>query len=81
MPPGKAEGWIRIAFIYAMHFLLTGKPFKAAIEKMISIKGDTDTNACIVGALIGAYHGLERMEMQQQIDKISLFKGKVSKRP
>ena len=81
VPPNKAEGWIKIAFTYAMHFLLAGAPFKKAIEKIINVKGDTDTNACIVGALLGAYHGLSGLDMQVQIDKICQYKGRVFKRP
>lgn len=61
VPPGKAEGWVKIAFSYAMHFLLTGLPFRRVIEHVIGMKGDTDTNACIVGALLGAYHGLDAL--------------------
>jgi ADP-ribosyl-[dinitrogen reductase] hydrolase len=64
-----------------MHFLLVGEQFRKAIEKTITIRGDTDTNACIVGALLGAYHGLTGMAMSEQIEKIYQFKGKVYKRP
>ena len=56
--PQKASGWIKIAFCYSMHFLLSKTSFKTAIEKIIKVKGDTDTNACIIGALLGAYYGL-----------------------
>jgi ADP-ribosylglycohydrolase len=41
-----------------MHFLLSDDSFEEAIRKIISVKGDTDTNACIIGALLGAYYGL-----------------------
>jgi ADP-ribosyl-[dinitrogen reductase] hydrolase len=56
--PQKSSGWIKIAFIYAIHFLISNIPFEEAIRKIISVKGDTDTNACIIGALLGASYGI-----------------------
>lgn len=50
-------GFIRIAFIHAFRHLHAGTPFVDAIRETLLGGGDTDTNACIVGGLIGAADG------------------------
>ena len=52
-------GFARYGFTYAFHFLYHGFGFKQAIIETLAMGGDTDTNACIVGGLLGAYHGLD----------------------
>jgi ADP-ribosyl-[dinitrogen reductase] hydrolase len=52
-------GFVRYGFTYAFHFLYHGFGFKQAILETLVMGGDTDTNACIVGGLLGAYHGLD----------------------
>lgn len=32
--------------------------YRDTIAEVVSLGGDTDTNACIVGGMIGAYHGI-----------------------
>ena len=44
--------------MYSFYYLKNEISYYAAIEEMISMGGDTDTNAAIVGGLLGAYHGL-----------------------
>ena len=51
------QGHVRIAFIHAFHHLLRATPYVEAIRSTMAGGGDTDTNACIVGGLIGALHG------------------------
>lgn len=51
------SGFIKIAFIHAFRHLILGTPYKEAIRETLSGGGDTDTNACIVGGLIGAAEG------------------------
>ena len=46
-------GLVKIAFTYAFRHLLFGSDCKSAIAKILKGRGDTDTNACIVGGLIG----------------------------
>jgi ADP-ribosylglycohydrolase len=42
-----------------------------AIKYLISSKGDTDTNACIAGGLLGVKLGLKGLaDMSDQISKI-----------
>ncbi|MCP3660555.1 MAG: hypothetical protein GY830_09695 [Bacteroidetes bacterium] len=50
-------GYARIAFERAFYHLWKGSSFYDAIKDTISEEGDTDTNACIVGGLLGAFHG------------------------
>jgi ADP-ribosylglycohydrolase len=35
--------------------------FEDALVSVIRAGGDTDTNACIVGGLLGAYHGIDKI--------------------
>jgi ADP-ribosyl-[dinitrogen reductase] hydrolase len=50
-------GFIKIAFTHAFRHLLLGTNYVEAIRETLSGGGDTDTNACIVGGLIGAACG------------------------
>ncbi|RKZ88434.1 MAG: hypothetical protein DRR19_12555 [Candidatus Parabeggiatoa sp. nov. 1] len=50
-------GFIKIAFVHAFRHLLLGTSYQDAISQTLSGGGDTDTNACIVGGLIGAACG------------------------
>lgn len=62
------SGWVRIAFSYSVYFAVKENDYKTAIKYLISAKGDTDTNACIAGGLLGAKLGLEKMkDMTDQI--------------
>ena len=54
-----ASGWIRIGFIHAFRLLLLDVSYEEAIREVLSGGGDTDTNAAIVGGLIGAAVGEE----------------------
>ena len=54
------QGWLRHGFVMAYYFLLrlTNEcNYGYAIKEAIRQGGDTDTNACIVGGLIGAAVG------------------------
>lgn len=50
-------GFVRIAFTHAFHHLIQNSSYESAIFETLLGGGDTDTNACIVGGLIGALHG------------------------
>lgn len=50
-------GYVRIAFTHAFHHLLVGSGYEQALRQVLAGGGDTDTNACIVGGLIGAQLG------------------------
>lgn len=51
------DGFVKIAFTHAFHHLNIGSNFSDAIRATLAGGGDTDTNACIVGGLMGALHG------------------------
>jgi ADP-ribosyl-[dinitrogen reductase] hydrolase len=50
-------GFVQIAFVHAFRHLLLGTSYQDAIQETLSGGGDTDTNACIVGGLVGAACG------------------------
>jgi len=50
-------GYVRIAFTHAFRHLQMETPFYDALHETLRGGGDTDTNGCIVGGLIGALHG------------------------
>ncbi len=52
-------GWVRIAFHNAFHQALSAPSFEEGVVDTVGRGGDTDTNAAIAGALLGAIHGRE----------------------
>jgi ADP-ribosyl-[dinitrogen reductase] hydrolase len=53
----RQQGWVLIALQNAFHRLLHAPSLEAGIVETVACGGDTDTNACIAGALLGAVHG------------------------
>jgi hypothetical protein len=51
-------GFVKIAFTLAFKHLAKASTYETAITETLRGGGDTDTNACIVGGLIGALHGV-----------------------
>lgn len=58
------QGWIRIAWRNAFWLLRRGLPLGEALSWTVAQGGDTDTNACIAGALLGAVQGREAIPAQ-----------------
>ena len=52
-----SAGFVRIAFTHAFHGLIRQHSYEEAISAVLAGGGDTDTNACIVGGLLGALNG------------------------
>ena len=52
-------GWVRIALQNAFYQLLHAPSLEAGVVATVMAGGDTDTNAAIAGALLGAVHGRE----------------------
>jgi len=50
-------GFVKYGFIHAFRHLMYKTSYIDAIFETLSGGGDTDTNTCIVGGLVGAYHG------------------------
>jgi ADP-ribosylglycohydrolase len=51
------DGFVRIAFTHAFRHLRSATPYVEALRETLAGGGDTDTNGCIVGGLLGALHG------------------------
>eukprot|EP01022_Parablepharisma_sp_SALTPOND_P013207 TRINITY_DN1742_c0_g1_i1.p1 TRINITY_DN1742_c0_g1~~TRINITY_DN1742_c0_g1_i1.p1 ORF type:complete len:421 (-),score=13.92 TRINITY_DN1742_c0_g1_i1:30-1292(-) len=75
---------LRHGFIWAIHLLRCGCEYEEAIRITLKQGGDTDTNACIVGGMIGAAIGYSRIP-QKMVKTILSFSaeksGKGIKRP
>ena len=53
------QGWVLTAFRNALWQLLHAENLEEAVVDTVQRGGDTDTNAAICGALLGAVHGRE----------------------
>lgn len=58
------QGWVLIALQNALYQLLHARSFEEAIVDTVARGGDTDTNAAICGALLGAVHGYSAIPYQ-----------------
>jgi hypothetical protein len=61
---GEAQGWVRIALQNAFYELLHAGSLEEGVRRTVRRGGDTDTNAAIAGALLGAVHGREAVPAQ-----------------
>jgi ADP-ribosyl-[dinitrogen reductase] hydrolase len=50
-------GFVKHGFVHAFRHLHLGSPYADALRETLFGGGDTDTNACIVGGLVGVLHG------------------------
>lgn len=55
---GESQGWVRIALQHAFFHLKHSTDFEVALVDTVKHGGDTDTNAAITGALLGATLGV-----------------------
>lgn len=53
------QGWVLVALQNAFYRLLHSESFEAGVIETVACGGDTDTNAAIAGALLGAVYGRE----------------------
>lgn len=58
------EGWVVVAFRNALYRLLHSRSFEAGVVRTVMEGYDTDTNAAICGALLGAVHGIDAVPLQ-----------------
>jgi ADP-ribosylglycohydrolase len=72
-------GFVRIGFTHAFRHLWLGTDFVTALAETLAGGGDTDTNACIVGGLLGAAYGAEAipLSMRQAVLTCDTAKGRV----
>ena len=62
----KQMGWVLIAFQNALYQMLHAESLEAGVIDTVMRGGDTDTNAAIAGALLGAIYGREAVPEQWQ---------------
>ncbi len=60
------QGWVLIAFQNALWQLVHDQTLEGAVVDTVMRGGDTDTNAAICGALLGAVHGRSAVPAQWQ---------------
>lgn len=58
------QGWVLIAFQNALWQLLHASTLEEALIDTVGRGGDTDTNAAICGALLGAVYGIDEIPQQ-----------------
>ena len=63
------QGWVIIAFQNALWQLLNASSLEEGVVDTIMRGGDTDTNAAIAGALLGAVYGRHAVP-KQWVDKL-----------
>ena len=56
-PSDRPIGTVENGFKWSFYYLRAGTPYNEAIEHILYRGGDTDTNAAIVGGLLGAAYG------------------------
>lgn len=71
-------GFVRIGFTHAFRHLVLGTDFVTALVETLAGGGDTDTNACIVGGLLGAADGADAIPytMRQAVLHCDTTKGR-----
>ncbi|KAF8385802.1 hypothetical protein PRIPAC_74944 [Pristionchus pacificus] len=67
-------GFFGVSLQVAVHYLLHASSFSSGLIDVVSIGGDTDTNAAIAGALLGARFGLDGIpsEWSRSVEKAPL---------
>lgn len=73
------QGWVLIAFQNALWQLLHAPSLEEGVVGTVMRGGDTDTNAAIAGALLGAVHGREAVPAQWR-EKLSNCRPEVGRR-
>lgn len=75
----EAQGWLKVCTILSFYWLLRAKHiddqstvYDHVLRETIRCGGDTDTNACIVGGMIGALIGFKRLN-QDYVGKVFQF--------
>jgi len=74
-------GFVKIAFVHAFRHLRRGSGFVAALSETLLGGGDTDTNACIVGGLIGAAVGAAAIPEAMRAAVLTCDHGSGRRRP
>lgn len=62
----KNKGWCVIALYITIYSFLNFDSYQDSIDYIIKENGDTDTNACIAGYLLGAFYGFNVMNKNER---------------
>jgi ADP-ribosylglycohydrolase/fructose-1,6-bisphosphatase/inositol monophosphatase family enzyme len=57
------QGWVLVAFQHAFHQLLRAPSLEEGLVRTVMAGGDTDTNAAVAGALLGAVYGRDAVPL------------------
>lgn len=73
LPPDftRKQGWVMTAFGNAFHRLWREQDFAEAVMETVMCGGDTDTNAAICGALLGAAYGRDAIPQAWRLQVIA----------
>jgi protein-tyrosine phosphatase len=72
----KSQGWVLVALRNAFHMLVHEPTFEEALVRTVMAGGDTDTNGCIAGALLGAFHGFDGIPPRWVVKVLSCRTGR-----
>jgi len=78
---GGNQGWVLIALQLAFYHLLHAESFRAGVEDTVARGGDTDTNGCIVGGMLGVLFGFDGIPVSWREMVIICCPGAGSPRP
>jgi ADP-ribosyl-[dinitrogen reductase] hydrolase len=62
---------LKIAFVWAFYYLKNAYSYSDALKDILLRGGDTDTNAAIVGGLLGAAYGVSAIDENQRQKMLS----------
>lgn len=74
----KQKGWVVFGFYCAFYGLFQFDSYKEAIDEIIRKGGDTDTNACIAGGLLGAFYGYSNLFDEERENIITMTEANYS---
>ena len=68
---------LKIPLLWGFYYLKNEFTFETALKDIIRKKGDTDNNAAIVGALLGAAYGIEGIpsELIDRVMRLETIRG------
>lgn len=66
-------GFLKIAFQWAFYYLHKNASYEDALKDILMRGGDTDTNAAIIGGLLGARDGESKLNKAQVAKVLSCF--------
>jgi len=80
-PAYPLAGFVKHAFSFAFYHLKRKDSYEDALTQTLERGGDTDTNACIVGGLIGTLHGVDKIPQEMLVKLMTCSTRKGQPRP